>query len=303
MANTAIGIDVGGSSIKLGVVEKGGRILARRRVQLPNEQDFSTFAEGIGAAVDELLADIAQGIGAIGLAMPGFVDPKTGLSVDGIDNVPALKSRSLPTELQRVTGLEVVAQNDGVAAARGEMLFGAGRPFRRFLLMTIGTGIGGGVVIDGKLVTGNRGEPPELGAIVLDTAGPVNYSGMPGTLEAYASVPGLNDAYGSMDLPAEEIFRRATAGDLEAERAIEAVAIRLAQGCGTLVNALNLEACILGGGVSHAGERLRARVEHNLARFTWPMLLGNCRVLLAERRNDAGVLGAAALAAGWTHPQ
>lgn len=297
--NTAIGVDVGGSSIKLGAVERGGTILSRRRVHLPNEQDFPTFAGGIVAAVEALRSGIDVEIGAIGLAMPGFVDPDTGLSVDGIDNVPALRSRSLPAELERATGLRVFAQNDGVAAARGEMLFGAGRPFRRFVLMTIGTGIGGGLVIDGRLVTGNRGEPPELGAIVLDTTGPVNYSGMPGTLEAYASVPGLNDAYGGSDLPAEEIFRRAAEGDAQAESAVEAVAQRLAQGCGVLVNALNLEACILGGGVSHAGEALRSRVEHHLARFTWPMLLGNCRVLLAEHRNDAGVLGAAALAAGW----
>ena len=300
---TAIGIDVGGSSIKLGVVEESGRILSRRRIQLPNAQDFLTFSGSIIAAVEELRADAREEVEAIGLAVPGFIDPESGLSIDGIDNVPALRSRSLPAELERSSGLKVVAQNDGVAAARGEMLFGAGRPFSRFVLMTIGTGIGGGLVIDGKLVTGNRGEPPELGAIVLDTTGPVNYSGMHGTLEAFASVPGLNSAYGSKDLPAEEIFRRAAAGDAQAERALEVVCTRLAQGCGILVNALNLEACIFGGGVSHAGEVLRARVERHLSSFTWPMLLGNCQVLLAEHRNDAGVLGAAALAAGWTRLQ
>jgi glucokinase len=155
-------------------------------------------------------------------------------------------------------------------------------------------------VIDGRIVTGARGEPPELGAIVLDCAGPVNYSGLPGTLEAYASVPGLNDAYGSRDLSAEEIFRRAGEGDAEAGRALDATCGRLAQACGMLVNALNLEACILGGGVSNAGEALRARVERHLPRFTWPMLLNNCQVRLAEHRNDAGILGAAAFAAGWS---
>ena len=128
----------------------------------------------------------------------------------------------------------------------------------------------------------------------------MNYSNLPGTLEAYASVSGLNAAYGSENLPAEEIFRRAGEGELRAEGAVDAVCSRLAQACGMLVNALNLEACILGGGVSNAGEALRSRVEDHLPGFTWPMLLGNCTVLLAQHRNDAGILGAAAFAAGWT---
>ena len=303
MTGKVIGIDVGGSAVKLGIVDGEGRISERRRLHMTKEQDFTSFAAGLATAVDELRSTTAGDISAIGLAMPGFVDPETGLSIDGTHNVPALESRSLPLELQRAGGLPVVAQNDGVAAALGELIFGAGRPFSRFVMMTIGTGIGGGLVINGRIVTGARGEPPELGAIVLDCAGPVNYSGMPGTLEAYASVPGLNEAYGSDELPAEEIFRRAGEGDAAAERVVDEACTRLAQACGILVNALNLEACILGGGVSNAGEALRARVERHLPRFTWPMLLNKCQVRLAEHRNDAGILGAAAFAAGWTKPQ
>lgn len=300
MSGHAIGIDIGGSAVKLGLVGERGEILVRRRLGVEKRQDFAVFASRLSAAVEDLRGHVAADTVAIGLAMPGFVEPATGISIDGMHNVPALERRSLPAELSRATGLPVVAQNDGIAATKGELLFGAGRSLSRFLMMTIGTGIGGGLVIDRGIVTGTRGEPPELGAIVLDRAGPVNYSNLPGTLEAYASVSGLNDAYGSENLSAEEIFRRAREGDVEADRAVDVVCGRLAQACGMLVNALNLEACILGGGVSNAGEALRARVESHLPRYTWPMLLGNCTVRLAQHRNDAGILGAAAFAAGWT---
>lgn len=162
MSGHAIGIDIGGSAVKLGLVGERGEILVRRRLGVEKRQDFAVFASRLSAAVEDLRGHVAADTVAIGLAMPGFVEPATGISIDGTHNVPALERRSLPAELSRATGLPVVAQNDGIAATKGELLFGAGRSLSRFLMMTIGTGIGGGLVIDRGIVTGTRGEPPEL---------------------------------------------------------------------------------------------------------------------------------------------
>ncbi|GGC88885.1 ROK family protein [Chelatococcus reniformis] len=302
MTRAAIGIDIGGTAVKLGLVAGDGTLLARRQLAFERDLPFAGFVEHLGRAADELQAHPGGNLAPVGVALPGYVDPATGVSVDGTYNVPALAGQSLPQALSQRLGVPVVAQNDGVAAAWGELLFGAGQGLARFVMLTIGTGIGGAVVIDGRPVTGSRGEPPELGAMVLDAAGPVNYAGLPGTLEAFAAVPGLKAAYGRDDLDAAAIFARAAAGEAAAAEAVDRVCRRIAQACGALVNALNLEACILGGGVSHAGEPLRARVAHHLPCFTWPLLARNCEVRLALRGNDAGLLGAAARAASAVDP-
>ncbi len=292
----ALGIDIGGSSVKLGLVTGGGEILARAQVPFDRSLDFSAFAETLGEAAGGLIGKASSPVAAVGVAAPGQVEPGTGISVAGVENVPCLEGNSLPHALGARLSLPVFALNDGMAATLGEMRHGAGRGLQRFALFTIGTGIGGGIVIGGKLVAGPNGEPAELGAIVLDVEGPRNYSGLPGTLEAFASVPGLNAAYGSQGMAAAAIFERAAAGDEAAAKAVDAVCRRIAQACGILVNALNLEACILGGGVSNAGEALLTAARRHLPGFTWPVLLANFELRLAEHRNDAGILGAAAFA-------
>jgi len=153
-------------------------------------------------------------------------------------------------------------------------------------------------VIDGRVVTGNRGEPAELGAMVLDPAGPKNRLGMPGTFEHYAAIGAFHAAYaerGGASPDVATLFARAGQDDAAAA-AIEAVCERLAQGLGLLVNAFNLEACLIGGGVSAAGMPLLERVRAHLPRFTWPMLLRQTQVLAAALGNDAGLIGAALVA-------
>ncbi|SLN75831.1 ROK family protein [Oceanibacterium hippocampi] len=298
MKAPVLGIDIGGSAVKLGLVAIDGSVRARRELRFEPGLDFDTFVDRLAAVATDCRREAGEPVCAIGVALPGYVDPDTGISLDGTDNVPILRGRSLPAALEQRFGLPAFAQNDGVAATLGERLFGAGRAFENFLMLTIGTGIGGGLVLDGRLVIGARGEPPEFGAMVLDAEGPMNYSGIAGTLEAFAAVPGLNRAYGGQsDLPAKEIFGRAAAGEAAAAAAIDAVCRRIAQACGILINTLNLEACVLGGGVSNAGEPLLDAVRRHLPDFTWPRSLARCEICLAEKRNEAGIVGAAVHAA------
>jgi glucokinase len=294
-----LGIDVGGTAVKLGVVTGEGVVLARTAIAFNRSQSFDAAVDSIWAAGARLLG--SQTPEAIGIATPGYADPATGILVDGTYNVPMLRGHALPAAIGQRFGVPAIIENDGTCATLAELWFGAGRPFSRFVLMAIGTGVGGGVVIDRKVVTGPEGLPPEIGAVCLDPDGPPNYSGIRGTLERLASASAILERYrresGQEDAAsAEDVFLLAADGHEAARVAVEGVCRLIAQACGIMTNLLNLEACILGGGISAAGEILLEPVRRQLASFTWPALYKNVQVLLAQHGNDAGLIGAVAMA-------
>ena len=298
----AVGVDIGGTAVKIGAVNGAGVVLAQDSLPFAAFVDFDGFARAVGDSIRGLGVKAGREIGAIGLASPGFPDPDTGMINEGAYNVAILRNRSLIAAL-RAQGLPArVALNDGVAAALGEYAFGAARGLQRFVLITLGTGVGGCVMIGGRPVMGALGSPPEIGAMVLDCDGPVCGNGLPGTLEAYACADGFSAAYarhgGALSLAPAGIFARAADGDRQALAAIDDVSARIAQALGSMINMLNLEACVIGGGISQAGEPLRAGVAAHLPRFTWAPLLRGMSLHLALTGNAAGVLGAAAYARG-----
>ena len=295
-----IGIDFGGTSAKLGMTDGTGRILGRMSVPIDRNGSLDTIVDGVAEAVAGLQEP--AGIEAIGIGSPGYADPCTGVLVRGAENVKVLTRGSIPDLLRRRLDRPAFIDNDGICAAAGEMLFGAGRAFRTFAVITLGTGIGGAVVVDRRIVRGAAGEPPEIGALALDPHGITNYSGVPGAFEALASGPALVARYRARAGGSEEaaspqsVFDRAALGDAAAQRTIDETAAVIAQAFGIMVNLLALEACIIGGGISAAGAPLLDAVRSHLPRFTWPLLHDRCQVLPAENGNDAGWLGAAAMA-------
>ncbi len=308
MNGTSTGVDIGGTSVKLGAVGQGGRIIATSALPFGAFGDFPAFADALAASIRSLGAGL--GTGPIGIASPGFPDPQTGIIDDGGYNVAILRGQSVAQAL-RDRGLPVATTlNDGVAAAIGEHAFGHGPGLSRFVLITLGTGVGGCVMLAGTPMVGQGGSPPELGAMVLDTSGPEGDNGLAGTFEAYACAGGFARAYvehgGARDATPRQICEAAGRGDAAATAALDAVCGRIAQGLGTLVNALNLEACLIGGGISQAGPLLRDGIAAHLPRFTWPPLLRRVSLRLAATGNAAGWLGAAVAArhaaAGKTDP-
>ncbi|HEX2541361.1 MAG TPA: ROK family protein [Caldimonas sp.] len=291
----AVGIDVGGTTIKMGLVDEDGCVLARRRIPYASMPAFDALADALASETKAMAQDAGRPARCIGVAAPGHAQAGDGLMVDGTANVPLLRNRSLAAALRERTGLPVATTNDGIAAALGELHHGAGRGLERFLVVTFGTGVGGGVVVAGRVVVGAEGEPPEIGAMVVDDSG-----NGPRTLEDFASAAGFADAYrragGQQRLRPEEIFAAAAAGDPAAGRAIEETCRRIAQAFGTLINALNLQACLVGGGIAEAGDALLAPLRRHLPDFTWPYLLARTRVERAATGADAGLLGAAAAA-------
>jgi glucokinase len=300
VTTTALGIDIGGTAIKMGIVARGGSIMARDTFPFDHDLSF----DGVVAQIAERAAALSEHAlarpAAIGIAAPGFADPQTGVFVDGTNNVPVLRGRALALALSEHLDLPAVIENDALAAARCELCFGAGRGRSRFVLLTIGTGVGGAVMVDGRVLRGPDGRPPEFGALVLDRSGELNYSGLRGTLEFLANAEAFARSYrragGAADATAAAVFDRARRGDSHAVTAVDETTRWIAQALGTMINILAPEACIIGGGVAAAGSALLDPIRRQLSDFTWPTLLSRTDLVLAELGNDAGLIGAASLA-------
>jgi len=296
------GIDIGGTAIKIGLVFEMGAVLSKTSIPYDPQKTFEDLVESVCRLLQSLISPARADLKAVGISTPGYPGPDTGILIDGANNVPALQGRSLPGALGCRLGLPAFIDNDGTCAATGELLYGAGRNLHNFVLITLGTGIGGGVVIDRRPVTGRDGQPPEIGAICLDPDGQVNYSGVPGSFERLASASGFIELYrklggrGDAGITPQDIFEQAAGGEEAAKLAIDREGRYIAQAFGIMINLLNLEACIIGGGISAAGQPLLDAVRKNLPSFTWPNLYRKSEVLLAQLGNDAGLIGAAAMA-------
>lgn len=289
-----LGIDIGGTAIKAGAVGSDGRILARRQIAFDRSLAFDELISELSKLSGDLQKDAAEQASAIGVCLPGFVDRLTGMLVDGGANVSALREKPLAKHLSAATGLPVHVENDGVAATVGEACFGAGLGLRRFTLLTIGTGVGGAVFIDGSVVTGSRGEPPEIGAVMLRQE-----DGTLASFEKLACADAFLQRYrrhSGREIGSLPDLFQALAHDEAAARTVDEIGQIIARVFAPLVNALNLEACIVGGGVAAAGEALLMPIRTHLPSLAWPMLVRNNRILQAACGNDAGLLGVAWLA-------
>ena len=297
------GLDIGGTAIKIGLINADGTVISKTAMGFDRGESFEKLVDSVCDSIKKQQSYAQVELAAIGISTPGYARQDSGVLIDGTHNVPAFKGRSLPATLGDRLRLPAFIDNDGTCAAIGELLFGAGRSFSNFVLITVGTGIGGGVVVNRRVVTGRDGQPPEIGAICLDPDGPVNYSGIPGTFERLACASGIVEIYGSesgrpsSEISPRDIFQQAVMGESAAATTVDRVARYIAQAFGSMINLLNLEACIIGGGISEAGNPLLEAVRHHLSAFTWPMLHRNAHVLLAQLGSDSGMVGAATMAA------
>jgi glucokinase len=307
--NHYAGIDLGGSSIKAGIIDDEGNIVLRKNIEIDKNRDFTYLAQCMAEAFNGLRSGFKGTIKAVGIGMPGFVNKTTGIHEGGSENIPGLPGNPIIPTMTDLLKLPVSADNDGTCAAAGEHLFGAGREFSDFALLTLGTGIGGGLVLGGKLYTGKKGFAGEIGHTSLDPLGPVCNCGSRGCFEQYSAGPAIMKAYRDMlrkrELPvprealdnnARLVFDNAANGDALAREAVDNAARMIALAIGNLINILNIEACLLGGGLSRAGETLLAPVRAHIADYAWPTLVRGFRVINARLQNDAGLIGAAAIA-------
>jgi glucokinase len=308
----SIGLDVGGTYIKAGLVRADGTIVDKRSVETEVAHGVDRVIRRMATLVDEL-RQVAAGAGltvaAVGLGMPGTLSRRHGVviappNLDGWRNIPVVE------RLSALTGLRVVLDNDANLAALGEYRCGAGRGTRDMVMLTLGTGIGGGVIINGQLWHGAGENAGEFGHTIVHVGGRRCACGQLGCLEAYASAANTGAraaeaiAAGEQSslkqlldrgeiLEAHHVLEAADAGDALARRVWTDTCRYLAVGCINVQCALDPERIVLAGGMSAAGDRLLMPVREAIAALGAATLGAKAQVCIAELGNDAGFLGAA----------
>ncbi len=298
MSRFALGVDIGGTKIAVGAVDAAGEVHARRTVATDAEAGFDAGLERLTRAIDETLAeasiDVAT-LAGIGLGCPGPFDEASG-RIENFYTLPGWEGSDIVTPLADRFGASVRLINDADAALLGEALAGAARGARVALMLTIGTGIGGAVLIDGAILRGAAREHPEIGHLIVDPTGPACYCGSRGCLESFAAGPALARAgaeFGYAD--AEAVFNAAEAGAAPAQAIVSRSADAMETAVWSLIHSFLPEVILIGGGM---GERhftlYREAADHAIARAVLAPA-GAIRVVKAALGNDAGMVGAAAL--------
>lgn len=310
-----IGVDIGGTTAKLGVVNRAGIILRRaEEIPMPHDQPAEMLVANLIDAIDPLVKSARVEHGeplGIGVSVCGFVD-ETGERPEYI-NVHALDGYPLRQTLIDTFHLPAILDNDMNCAALGEYHFGAGRGVRRLLVMTVGTGIGVGVILNGRVVRTAFNTTGNPGHVVVDPNGPVCVAGCRGCVESLASAGPIARRAEDMarsqrpsmlaqmlqskgQLTAEDLFHAAEAGDLPAQEIWTEVGKWLGLGLAAWVQIFNPEVVVVGGGVARAAHWLIPPIEQEMRRTGEPFFTSRVReVRKAALEKDLGMLGAATM--------
>jgi glucokinase len=317
MKDLAIGIDLGGTNLKGVVMEKNGAMQLLTRVPTQAAKGGQQVLKNIIGLVSELMAKQggAERIIGVGIGTPGFIDGD-GTILGGAENIPGWKRTQVFQPILQATGLRVVAGNDVTVAALAESRYGAGRGVQNVALLALGTGIGGGVMINGHVYKGTHGMAAELGHIPVETGGRQCNCGQRGCVEQYASSPGIaaNAREFCKSIPvgqrtafveevlarpdqvsAKTVYEYLNTGDPVALRVHEYSADMLARAVGVILNVLSPDRVILGGGVMKRNHHMVDSMTKLAPRYAWPQIAERCDYRMAECGEDAGVKGAAAL--------
>ncbi len=290
-----IGVDVGGTKILAGVVDRDGAVERRRETPSPLSSQAELLA-ALDAGVEELLdGEIA----AVGFGLPSRIDQRTGRVV-GTVNLP-LADLDFRDRMAERFGLPVGIDNDANAAAIAEWAVGAGRGTTDMVMLTLGTGIGGGLILGGRPYRGSIGAGGELGHMVVEHDGPPCYGACTGRghLEAFASGHAATEAAQKVFGPAVDahrLVRLAAEGDASARELLAEIGRVLGSAIGSLVNIFNPELVVIGGGFAAAGEFLLGPAREVVAREALPPARDLVRIVRAELGTAAGLIGAGLVA-------
>lgn len=306
MKQYAFGVDLGGTTVKLGLFSTDGRLLESWEIPTRVENDGASILPDIAAAIKGKLSERGldeRDVEGVGIGVPGPVTPD-GTVIRcvnlgwGVFNVER--------RLSELTGLKAKAGNDANVAALGEMWQGGGKGYRNIVMVTLGTGIGGGVILDGRIHAGRNGAAGEIGHIpVRDDEPELCSCGKRGCLEQYASANGVarvtkrylaahpaeeSSLRNLARLTAKEIFDEAKKEDAVAASMVEETARLLGKAAATVASVVDPEAFVIGGGMSKAGPMLTERIERHYRRYAFHAMR-ETEFRLAELGNNAGIYG------------
>ncbi|MDR0330655.1 MAG: ROK family protein [Chitinispirillales bacterium] len=312
----AIGIDLGGTAIKGAIIDGSGVVGAVTRVPTEahggGQRVLGNILSLIGELIEKSGAPASSFVG-VGIGTPGFVDGD-GTILGGAENLPGWKGTQVYSPVTERFGLPAAAANDVTAVALAELMFGAGRGVKNMACFALGTGVGGGIVANGRLYKGSHGMAGELGHIVVETGGRECPCGQKGCVERYASATGIVQT--AIEMAAEggqtqlaqlargnpaavtskAVYERVAEGDELAVRVHENACDMLGRAVGIMINAFSPDRVVIGGGVAMAGGVIIEAVKRYAALHSWPAIFERCEIVPAQMGEDAGVLGAGALA-------
>lgn len=307
-----VGVDLGGTTIKMAFVNVYGELIDKWEIVTNLEDQGKYIVTDIAKSIDQKLQEHGQTkekLIGIGMGAPGPVDGDTGLVYEAVNL--GWKNYPLKNLLEVETSLPAVVDNDANIAAIGEMWKGAGNGAKNLICVTLGTGVGGGVIANGQIVRGANGAAGEIGHItsVPEGGAPCN-CGKTGCLETIASATGIvrlakeklatSETDSSLrkleTITAKDVLDAAKENDRLALEVVEEVFFHLGLALANAANALNPEKIVIGGGVSKAGNWLAERVTEYFKRFAFPRVAESASIVIATLGNDAGVIGGAWLA-------
>jgi glucokinase len=303
-----VGIDIGGTNIKIGIIRTGEQFAVLKKISmLTNATDpGDKMVQRIADATKKLLAETGQKALGVGVGCPGLIDPKSG-TIRNSPNLPHLPGFPLRDRLQSLLSLDVEIQNDANAAALGEFLFGPSKGINNLILLTLGTGVGGGVVADGHLLQGVDNAAAELGHVKVEYSnGAPCGCGKSGCLEAYAGAVGISriaqelmqkkSGYlGSSHFDTHALADAANAGDATARKVFFIIGQYLGRAISNLIDTFNPQKVVIGGGASATMELLRPGINHAIDEFaSFPEMLCRVSVERSAFPDDINVIGAAA---------
>lgn len=313
-----IGIDVGGTNVKIALVDGEGKIIYSNSVPTYAQMGYEYTVNNIKQAIRDLMKETntdAKEIEGIGFDFPGQVDYKTGV-VKLAPNIPGWVNVPIAQMIEEEFNIPTRIDNDVRCAALGELKFGAGKGCENFVCITVGTGIGSGLVINGQLVRGAANAAGEIGHIKLQmNGGPICGCGDTGCLEAFASGPsivamaqeylkgGKSTKFREMvgadgEITPYIVAKAAEAGDPVAKRIFEIVGTYIGMGLVSVINLLNPEKVIIGGGVAAAGDLLLDPIRKTIKERAMVVAGNSVEIVPAELGNSAGVIGASMLVEG-----
>ena len=300
LSDYRIGIDLGGTKIEGVVLDAKGRVLFRERIPTGQEKGYDHILLCLREIYDQMKHRIADMPHTLGLATPGAFSKKTGFLKNS--NTLCLNGRLCHRDLERVFDHPVAVENDANCFAMAEALFGAGAGYNLVFGVILGTGCGGGIVYKGELIRGPQAIAGEWGHMVLDPSGPRCYCGASGCVETFISGGGLESSYERQfgrRLELQEIIKNYRNQDSEALGFMKEFFAHFGQALANLINILDPDIVVLGGGVSNIDELYAEGVEAVRRRvFSDELLTPITRHVLGD---SAGVLGAAAIGKGSEH--
>lgn len=308
------GVDLGGTNIKAGITDENGNILLKSCVRTDSQGDARRIADQMVELCCELAkkADISMDdVEAVGVGIPGTVDAEKGTVI--YCNNLNMDGAPIGAMMQEKLNKPVHLANDASCAALGEFVCGGGREYNSIILVTLGTGVGGGIILDGKLWEGLEGAGAEIGHMVVHVGGAECSCGRKGCFEAYSSATALvNHTKAAMDAHPESLMHSIVAktgrisaktafdgmrkGDKTAKEVVDYYLHYLSEGVANLINIFAPEAIILGGGVCNEGDALLIPLkEQVIAKCYGGDLIHHAEITIATLGNDAGLIGAAML--------